>query len=233
MKVFRRPSILAALFGAALMIAGCGNATLSSTSSTTTTRTHNSTTSTGPSPEQPDTAVWPFAAESTGYSDPVSTARSFAVTFLGFVDPVVGAFQQADSRSGEVPVQATSTGPVTTVIVRMLTADNSWWVLGASTPNLQLQSPTTLEDISSPVMLSGQSTAFEATVNVQIRQDGVLAPVKEAIVMGSSNGVMGPFSGTVDFAKPTAKTGAIVLKTMSAKDGSILEASVIRVRFSS
>jgi len=180
---------------------------------------------------QPPTAVWPFASERTRYSDPVSVARSFAITFLGFVDPVVGAFEQGDGRSGEVPVQATPTGPITTVIVRML-ADNTWWVLGASTPNLQLQTPKTLDIISSPETLSGQSTAFEATVNVQIRQDGVLAPIKETIVMGGSNGVMGSFSSTVDFNKPTAKAGAIVLKTVSAKDGNLLEASVVRVTFS-
>jgi hypothetical protein len=37
----------------------------------------------------------------------------------------------------------------------------------------------------------------------------------------------------VSFTKPTAKAGAIVLETLSAKDGSISEASVIRVPFSS
>jgi len=231
MRGIWRRSVLAALFGTALLItAGCAKSTPSST--TTTTTAASSTTSTQPSTAQPATAVWPFAAEATRYSDPLSAARSFAVSFLGFVDPVVGAFEQADSRSGQVPVQASSTGPVTTVIVRMLTADNTWWVLGASTPNLQLETPKTLDTVGSPVTLSGQSTAFEATVNVQIRQDGVLAPVKEAIVMGGSNGTMGPFSGTVDFAHPTATAGAIVLKTISAKDGNISEASVIRVRFS-
>jgi hypothetical protein len=213
-------------------MAGCGDGT-PSTGSTTTVVPNNSTTSTAPSAVQPDTAVWPFAAESTRYSDPESVARSFAVTFLGFADPVVGPFQQSDSRSGEVPVQASSTGPVTMVIVRMLTGDNSWWVLGASSPNLQLETPKTLDTIRSPVTLAGQSTAFEATVNVQIRQDGVLAPLKRAIVMGGSNGVMGPFSSTVEFGKPTAGAGAIVLETTSAKDGNILEASVIRVSFSS
>jgi hypothetical protein len=229
-----RPILLAALFGVTLTIAGCGASTAPSTSSTTAPpSTSSPTTSTTPSAVQPDTAVWPFAVEGTRSSDPVSAARSFAVTFLGFVDPVLGAFQQGDSRSGEVAVQANSTGPVTTVIVRMLTPDNTWWVLGASTPNLQIQTPKTLESISSPVMLSGQTTAFEATVNVQIRQDGVLAPLKKDIVMGGSNGVMGPFSKMVSFTKPTAKAGAIVLETLSAKDGSISEASVIRVPFSS
>jgi hypothetical protein len=193
---------------------------------------NNSTSTTGTS-VQPDTAVWPFAASSPGYADPVSAARSFAVTYLGFVDPLVGAFQQGDNRSGEVAVQASSRGPVTTVLVRILTPHNTWWVLGASTPNLQLQTPKTLETISSPVTISGKSTAFEATVNVQIRQDGELTPLKEDIVMGGSNDVLGPFSSTVEYSTPAATAGAIVLKTVSAKDGNTSEASVIRVNFSS
>lgn len=212
-------------------LAACGTTTPSSTGTTTTvTRSSSSTTSSVSS--QPITAVWPFAAGTTRYTDPVEAARSFAVTYLGFVDPVIGGFQQGDSRSGEVAVQTSSNGPVTTVIVRMLTPDNSWWVLGASTPNLQLQTPKTLGVITSPVTLSGQSTAFEATVNVQIRQDGTLVPLKEDIVMGGSNGTMGPFSKSVDFTTPSSRSGAIVLKTLSAKDGNTSEASVIRVNFS-
>lgn len=80
--------------------------------------------------------------------------------------------------------------------------------------------------------MSGQSTAFEATVNFEIRQDGTLAPLKEGFFMGGSNGQMGPFSTTVEFGTATAQGGAIVLKTMSAENGNIWEASVIRVKFS-
>ena len=130
-------------------------------------------------------------------------------------------------------MQSSSGGPVTTVLVRILTPHDTWWVLGASTPNLQLQTPKTLETISSPVTISGKSTAFEATVNVQIRQDGELTPLKETIVMGGSNDVLGPFSSTVEYSTPAATAGAIVLKTVSAKDGNTSEASVIRVNFSS
>ena len=82
------------------------------------------------------------------------------------------------------------------------------------------------------LIISGQSTAFEATVNVEIRQDGTLEPLTTGIVMGGSNGEMGPFSKVIPFTKPTAARGAIILKTMSAKDGNIAEASVVRVQFS-
>jgi hypothetical protein len=104
-------------------------------------------------------------------------------------------------------------------------------VLGAATPNLLLESPAALAAIRSPVTLSGRSTAFEATVNVDIRQDGTLTPLKSDIVNGGANGEMGPFSKAIDFPKPSAPAGAIVLKTLSAEDGNITEASVVRVSF--
>jgi hypothetical protein len=162
----------------------------------------------------------------------VEAAKGFAVTYLGFVNPVVGAYIGGDSRSGEVPIRANNSGPETTVMVRKLAPDDTWWVLGASTPNLQLQSPAWNASLASPVTLSGQSTAFEATVNVEIRQDDALNPLAKAIVMGGSNGQMGPFSKAVAFGTPTAPRGAIVLKTFSSKDGNVVEASVVRVRFS-
>ena len=204
--------------------------TTTTTKATTTTSAAATSTST-PSSAQPETAVWPFASSSTRFSDPVAAARSFAVDYLGFVDPVVGAFQQGDSRSGEVPVQPEAKGPTTTVFVRMLGPDDSWWVLGSATASLHLTSPAALASIASPVALSGRSTAFEATINIEVRQDGSTDPLAEAVAMGGSNGEMGPFSTSVPFDAPSASAGAILLKTLSAKDGSVWEASVVRVAF--
>ena len=51
------------------------------------------------------------------------------------------------------------------------------------------------------------------------------------IVMGGANGQMGPFSKAVPSAKPTARHGAIVLKTLSAMDGPVNEAAVSRVAY--
>jgi hypothetical protein len=169
------------------------------------------------------------------YNAPVAVARAFALDYLQFVNPVVGQFQQGDARSGEVPIrtaaEGTSLGPVTTVIVRQI--DSSWWVLGAATPNIELTEPAALSTISSPVRLRGTSDAFEATVNVSIRQDGVAKPLVESFLMGGSNGRMGPYSASFTFAPPTSSYGAIVLYTISSANGHVAEATVIRVRFSS
>ena len=180
---------------------------------------------------QPETAIWPFASTTTRFGDPVLAAQAFATAFLGIVNPIMGAFQQGDSRSGEVPVRATPTGVETTILVRQLTSANSWWVLGASCPDIVVAGPSPSESISSPVVLRGRSTAYEGVVNVEIRQDGTLAPLKSDTVMGGSMGAMGSFTKSVMFASPSSRSGALLFRNLSAKDGHVIEASVIRVAF--
>ncbi len=216
-----------------MIVASCGSGGSTSTRASTAdaTTTETSTARSASPAAQPESAVWPFAASSPGFADPVAAARSFAVDYVGFVDPLVGAFQGGDSQSGEVPVQARDGGSVTTVFVRKFTSAQTWWVLGASNPNLRITTPTALATISSPVTVAGQSTAFEATVNVEIRQDDTLVPLGTDFVMGGSMGELGPFSKAVSFLGPSAASGAVVLETRSPKDGNVSEASVVRVAF--
>lgn len=225
-NVFRSVSVV--LVGAALLGA-CGGSD-KTTPNATTSASAAVTTTTAPAADL-STAVWPTAASATRYRSPTAAARGFAVDYLHFVNPIVGAFQAGDSRSGEVPIRATAPGPVTTVLVRQLGADGTWWVLGSNTPNIVLTSPAALATIASPVRLQGTSTAFEATVQVSIRQDDAATPLVDGFVMGGSNGVMGPFDKTFSFATPTSAAGAIVLFTVSAADGHVAEASVSRVKF--
>jgi len=228
------------VFATALVIAAViyavtrdnGDSTPKAATSTSEPQTTLPTTTPATTPVGTSTAMWPIASSTTRYADPVSAARGFATDYVGFTDPIVGEFKQGDARSGEVSVQATATGPVTTVLVRQL--GDSWWVLGSSTPNIQLTSPSAAATISSPVHLQGKSTAFEATVNTQVRQDGVTQPLGTGIVMGGANGVTGPFDGTLEFAPPVpGSSGALVLLTLSPRDGHVSEATVVRVKFSS
>jgi hypothetical protein len=198
-------------------------------SSTTSPPTTNVTTTTLAS--QPVSTIWPFASTPTRFATPELAAQTFAVDYLGFTNPVIDPFQQGDTRSGEVPVRTSATGPTTTVLVRQVTSDDSWWVIGAVSANISLRAPTALQKIPNPVLLKGTSTAYEAVVNVQIRQDASLVPLARSTVMGGSMGVMGPFSKKITYSTPTASGGAIMMYTLSAKDGSVLEASVLRVTF--
>ncbi|MGH3426151.1 MAG: Gmad2 immunoglobulin-like domain-containing protein [Mycobacteriales bacterium] len=145
------------------------------------------------------------------------------------VNPVIGSFEQGDARSGEVPVQPSASGPVTTVLVRQLGPDNSWWVLGAGTAAIALTEPVWNASITSPVTLKGTAMAFERTVQTQVREDDNSKPLGEGYVNGRSN-AMGPFSGSLAFTKASTKYGTVVLYTTSAENGAVMEASVIRVR---
>jgi hypothetical protein len=150
---------------------------------------------------------------------------------MGFSSPIIGAFQAGDARSGEVPVRASASGVVTTVLVRQLDATGTWWVLGASSPSITVTSPAALSLVTSPVMMTGESTAYEAVVNVELRADGTMASLFTTTVMGGSMGVMGGFEKSMGFVVPAASRGALMFRTYSAKDGHVLEATVLRVVF--
>ena len=174
--------------------------------------------------------MWPTAASSIRYRTPEAVAMGFATDYLHMVNPVIGQFQQGDARSGEVPVQPSATGPVTTVLVRELGSDNSWWVLGAGTAAISLTEPVWNASITSPVTLKGTAMAYEGTVQTQVREDDNSKPLGEGYVTGRSD-AMGPFSGSLAFTKARARYGAVVLYTTSAETGTVMEASVIRIQF--
>ena len=220
--------VLVALAAVVLIVVGVQD--LSSPPTTSSTSTSSSTSTTAPE-SATWMAVWPTTTTSN-FTTPAAAARSFAVNVLGMTSPIVGTFRAGDARSGEQPLRATSIAPETTVLVRQLASDNSWWVLGASTANIVITQPTALATVHSPVVLAGRSTAFEAVVNVALHEDGRTSPLAETTVMGGANGVMGPFHDSLTFSAPSSHYGTLVLYTRSAKDGAVTEASAIRLRLS-
>jgi Immunoglobulin-like domain of bacterial spore germination len=197
---------------------------------TTAPSTAPSTTTPAAEPGDTATAVFPDPDTSRRFDDPVAAARWFAVDFVGFVDPVVGEFLQGDARSGEVEIRPQADGPATTVFVRQLGSDGTWWVLGSTTHDIVLDAPAAGDEITSPVALTGSALAFEGHVDVEVRQDGALEPIGTGFVTGGGD-VARPFSGEVEFATPTAERGALVLHTTSAEDGRVWQAVVTRIAF--
>ena len=195
----------------------------------TTTTVPPSTTVPPVSPSDLSTAVYPTPASGIRFVHPVAAARAFAVDYVGFVNPIVGSFDASGGESGTVDVRASASGVVTTVRLHRMTG--SWWVLGSSTPDIRLDTPAASAAIASPVRVQGVSTAFEAQVNVEVRQDGARAPIGTGYVMGGSMGTMAPFNGAIAFSTPSAVRGALVLFTVSMANGNLWEATVVRVAF--
>jgi hypothetical protein len=204
--------------------------TTTATPTTEPSTTAPTTVTTVPAPVDTSTAVFPYASGTVRYEDPVEAARAFAVDFVGFTDPVVGEFMQGDARSGEVEVRPVTNGPATTVFVRQLGSEGTWWVLGSGTANIVIDAPTAGGTIASPVTVSGSALAFEGTVNVEIRQDGARQPIGTDVVTGGGD-IVRPFSGDIEFSIPTEPHGAVVFLTHSEQDGRVWEAGVVRVSF--
>jgi len=199
---------------------------------TTATTAAPSTTAAPPTvaPVDTSTAVFPYGTDDVRYTDPVEVARAFAEDLVGFTDPLVGDFMQGDSRSGEVEVRPMADGPVTSVFVRQIGTDGSWWVLGSATGDITTDAPGPGDAITSPVTVSGSALAFEGAVVVEVRQDGAREPLGTGYVTGGGD-EMRPFSGPVSFSPPSADYGAMVFLTHSAEDGRVWNAAVYRVRF--
>ena len=234
--MFRQPrtwiigAVLVVLIGittTVLVTSGADDAPPQTTSSSAST----STTTTSAPVDDTAAAVFPAGAATTRYSDPVAATHAFATQFVGFTDPFVGTFRQGDARSGEVDVQPFGDGPVTTVFVRRLGPDDAWSVIGSATANISVTEPTPLAAVTSPVALAGTSTAFEGTVRVQVRVDGRDDPLATGFVTGGANGELGPFQSTLAFPPPGVRAGSVVFFTVSAENGTIIEATVVRVRF--
>lgn len=197
---------------------------------TTTTTASTTTTAFAPTVD-PSIPVWPRVHTSQRFDDPEAAARSFATDFVGMTDPIVGTFLQGDSRSGEVPVQPRADGPVSTVLVRQL-EDDTWFVIGATTDDIRLDTPEARSDIDCPVRLTGEALAFEGTVQVAIRDDYTDEPIGTGFVTGGG-GPAAPFDGTVecdlDLLDDGVHFGSIVLTTESGEDGSVWQVVVVRV----
>jgi len=226
----RRKTVISALVAVLLIALGFVAGRQTAPTATTTTSAPTTTT-TAPLVSQTATAIWPTIASLVRYATPAAAASGFALAYLHMTDPVVGAYRAGDTRSGEVPVRGSAGGPETTVLVRQVTSDASWWVIGAATQDITINMPSTLARVSSPFSISGVSTAYEAVVNISLREDDVSTPLATGTTMGGSMGQLGPFHSSLTFQTPTSTYGALVLYTISAKDGSVASASVIRLRF--
>jgi hypothetical protein len=208
------------------------------TSQATTTTVAESTSTTAPfQTVDPALPMYPDPTTSQRFDDPVSVTRSFVVDFLGMIDPVVGAFQAGDARSGEVPVQPTFNGvvqpayPVTTVLVRQL-EDDTWFVLGAATDDIRLDAPMPGTRIACPVRLQGEALAFEGLVLVSVLANGVDEPIGTGTVQGGG-GPAAPFDGTVecnlDLLDDGVHYGSIILSTTGGEDDRVWQFTAVRV----
>jgi hypothetical protein len=197
---------------------------------TTTTEPTTTETQTPPVDVDLDAPVFPDPLTSQRFNDPVAAVTAFATELIGMVEPLIGDFMQGDSRSGEVEVRPMEDGPETLVLVRQL-EDDSWFVIGAISSEIELEEPENRAEVGDPIELRGQARAFEGTVPVRVLADGV-GEVGEGFVTGSGGPDLGPFEGEVDIDVPDGVShGIVLLVTEGGEDMVPWTVTAIRVRF--
>ena len=209
---------------------------------------------------QPDTTaalfdgIWPFSSKAdvdayvvtgdTAFADPVATAAAFAERYVGIAKPVTFGPATAAAGLREVKVgfgtmegggAAPDPRPSMSVFLRDADGGDTgpWTVVRADADDISVDTPAAKERISSPAQLKGTALAFEGHVNVEVREDGMVAGqfLGEGFVTGGG-GPAAPFSGTIAFNKPSKPGGAVVFFERSAADGQgVLRATVVRVGF--
>ncbi|MDQ4091747.1 MAG: GerMN domain-containing protein [Actinomycetota bacterium] len=208
--------------------------------------------------QPPDTpasvGIWPFAVRSDvaayepgadrTFTDPVATARAFATRYLGMDNPVDFGFRAGAGggtvalgpRYGEGRTPLPNPQPTFTAVLQQLGGQGTtgyWTVSEVTSPNIVVTAPAAGTKVGSPVRLTGQAHAFEGNVNVEVREDGMLAgqSLGKGFVTGGGD-MLRPFNGSVGFRAPSKPAGAVVFTEVSPADGQgILRAAVVRVFF--
>lgn len=181
------------------------------------------------------------------YLDPEKTALAFARDYLGMPNP--SRATEISTNLGTVPSYEVTLRPKpnsplrTTILLREAGGPSSpirlpsggrldsqpvLLVTGARTANIVIDQATPDRPAGSAdlaVRVQGVSTAFEATIQFELRAIGQEFGERLAttFLMGGANGELGPFEGTLTVAYQPV---VIVLYADSAEDGSIQEATV-------
>lgn len=238
---------------------GASTTTVGPVPTTSGAQTTTSTGRSSPSTTAPPTTtafpgIWPFATKAAldaytagadkTFRDPVATAQGFATTYLGMDNPVTFPFSATGPGAGDVGVgprysegHTTIANPQArfTVVLRQLGTQGTtgpWVVIGAASPEIVVVTPGVGAKVASPLRTTGQALAFEGAVSVTVREDGMVAAqsLGKGTVTGGGDQLRA-FSGDVKFRAPTKPAGAVAYVELSAADGHVVKATVVRVRF--
>jgi Immunoglobulin-like domain of bacterial spore germination len=184
-----------------------------------------------------DEVLWPDPARELT-ADPVEAVRGFVGGPLGLSDPLLSPFRQTEPGAGEVDVFAQGESGQTvdrvasTVILRRLDGEH-WFVTGAASPDVEIDTPEPLAIVSSPLDVAGRVRGYEGTVNVWMldRFGGDRVDSDPAFGTGGSQ-ELEPFSTQVSYLATGTQRGALYAEADRGSSTGIPSFTVFPVRFS-
>ncbi|HYJ76562.1 MAG TPA: hypothetical protein VEV65_13230 [Kineosporiaceae bacterium] len=163
-------------------------------------------------------------------AEALDTVRSYMTREVGMTRPVTGDFRWTGAGTGEVPVRPRlvegGLGPATTVSVTRLRT--VWFVTGARTDGISVDSSALTGRLGSPMRLAGSLTNG-GSWRVTVTQDRYGPDVR----LGAwpiDPYASGRFDTTVP-ARATSSTGSVIFSQDAGAGRGTLRATVVRVRF--
>lgn len=195
---------------------------MTTTTATTTTAESAPTTTEVVGLGQP--AIWPAA--DVVFNTPEEAAADFVANALG-VAPVLGEFQQGDSRSGEIEVLSPGEGDSAVVVkrglllLRQLGPDDGWFVIAAVNDEASITTPESGAAVdSAPLTVEGVGHGFEATIVVSAFVAGdAHRMLDRQVAQAGTMEAAGPFSVVLDLTG--ASPGDVI--TLLVQGGTGLE----------
>lgn len=149
-------------------------------------------------------AIWP--APDVVFETPELAAADFVTHVLG-VQPVLGTFQQGDSRSGEIEVFSPGEGdgtrvPRGTLLLRQLGPGNGWFVVSAANDVASITSPESMAVVPArPLTVEGVARGFEANVVVSAFLAGDANAVLDSVITnGGAAETAEPYTAIIDLS---------------------------------
>jgi hypothetical protein len=175
--------------------------------STTTSTTTTTTTTTSPATTSPTVraAAVPHIGplDASTFSTPEEAARSFAVDYLGMTNARLGQTIHGEPASGtngppvaNVEVFPNARSNARTTVNTVQTADG-WVVTGANADLIVVDTPKPHDPVTQLITVSGQGTAFEGQLGVELRPLESSTVLATGTAMAGANGEMGPFTTTI------------------------------------
>jgi hypothetical protein len=176
-------------------------------------------------PVEPGGPLWPGPGGPT-FSEPAAAAQAFVAAVVGVDDAPLSDVRPDGDRAAAVDVlgRAEDGRPLDRVVstIGLRRDGGGWFVTGATSPDVVIDSPAPAATVESPVRVTGQGRGFEGTIGVSLRRrSSPEAELASVAVIAGSGAELAPFTADLDLASTPAGAAILVASTDAGATGAV------------